>query len=257
MLGKRTDRGGRPKAKPGDPQVPVNAARVRAALLLSGLSQREVVAEARRRKLAPLTLAGVHNLGAGEQATSRQSRLQAFAAVTGVPWEWLMKKSGELLEPRASLDTQAFVELIALVVRSRANVITAGTGPNPSPGEVEALHRWVNEAAKMLGQTLTPRNIAAVLNLEAWRLLVFTGDHAGRKPQPATPGEMDAFSKAMGRALLVLLHPWLKRQGGGELGAAALQAAGEWIERELVKGRAVDPQGSGTLGSDAGRTPSG
>lgn len=214
----------------------MNAARVRAALLLSGLSQRDVVAHAQRRKLAPLTLAGVHNLGAGDQATSRRSRLQAFAAVTGVPWEWLAQKSGDLPDPRATLDARAFVELVSLVVRSRGNVIVAATGPDPSPAERDSLRRWVEDTSTMFHEVLTPANVASALNLEAWRALVFTGDHAGRRPQPATPDEMEGFSTAMGRALLVLLRPWLKRQAGGELGTAAIRSAGEWIERELVKG---------------------
>jgi hypothetical protein len=84
---------GRPRVDPGDPQLKVNPHRVRAALLFSRRSQREVVAEARKRKLAPLTIKGLHNLGAGAQRTSRRSRLEALAEVTGVSVGYLTEQA--------------------------------------------------------------------------------------------------------------------------------------------------------------------
>ena len=86
---------GRPKTDPGDPQLPVNPQRVRAALLFSGLSQREAIAEARRRKLAPLTLKGLHGLSTGRQHTSRRSRLESLAAVTNVGVPYLTEQADE------------------------------------------------------------------------------------------------------------------------------------------------------------------
>lgn len=102
MPRKRPGRIGRPRQDPQDPQLEVNPHRVRAALLFSGLSQREVVEEARRQKLAPLTVKGIHNLSTFNQRTSRRSRLEAIAQVTNVTVHYLTEKTeGDLLDALA------------------------------------------------------------------------------------------------------------------------------------------------------------
>jgi len=189
---------GRPKTDPSDPQLPVNPHRVRAALLFSGLSQRDVVSKAREQKLAPLTVKSLHNLGTGNQRTSRRSRLEAIAEVTGVSVPYLTEQADEDL-------------LDALALGFAVAEWDTYTVPHESPRRMFDEIRGVTADARVL------------LDLSAWRRRTSRGSR--EMSQREREQERDdfavkildvlrtAFGRRRRRDALASLRKWLEGEG--------------------------------------------
>jgi hypothetical protein len=128
-----------------------------------------VVEKAKQMKLAPLTERGIQSMIAGQQRSSRRSRVHAVARATGFSDDYLTQITGESL-PRALARGIAISPWDSL----------------PLTGGVRAMGRAFEDIED---------EVYPVLDLDAWR------KRACHKPSPSTERDREEFTLAAAKVL--------------------------------------------------------
>lgn len=215
------------RRKRTDPLVPIDSARLRAAFLTRGVTQRDAVRWLRRRRIAVVQQT-LDLLIRGEQARCRASLRAGLAKLCGPPIsaEWLGGETelGWLAAPGSDgRDRQAAVDMnqralpgtalatVILLARRRHGVPDAVPTHLPPQYQLAVwrlaadIDRARNASARAASGSVLDA-IQGLLSLASWRRWLML-DWAGGVIEPE---EMDRFAQALADALRVALKPWLK-----------------------------------------------